>query len=372
MEESLAMNESNQFTRRELLLTGAKFGGALFALPIISACAAPAASVAPPSAPSSPSGPAPSATRASPARTIRLAHVAPPGIPPDLAVQRFAEVVSERSGGSLEVQLHGNSELGPDQQTFQSVQSGTIEMALTGDGIAANVVPRYLWVSVPFMLESEEQYLKVLNSPITQQLGEALLDLVGTRVLADFYRLPRQLATRDKAVLTPEDARGVKLRVPDVPLYSDAYRDLGFSTTAIPFGEVYGALQQGVVDAAEAGIDFLDGASFDEVCKQLMLTEHAYGDFLMIINEQFYQGLTDEERAAIHEGAEEATTVNFDESKKLQNQLIDEWRGAGVTVHEPETIDKAAFSRIIVEKAIPRYEGRWGAGFYEQIASQAG
>ncbi len=303
--------------------------------------------------------------------TAKLGHIAAADQPHGLAAQRLADLAKQYSNGEVEIQVFPSSQIGNEPQLFQGVKAGSIEMALQGEGTLAQPVPMYHWPIVPFMLKGPQHYEKVLNSDLPKELGAEVLKRTGVRVLGDWYRSARQMGHRSKPVKNPQDAKGQKLRVAEVPLYIDAYRDMGFAVTPMNWGELYGALQQGVVEMAEAQMEWFWGTKLFEVQKYLMLTNHCHGDYVVECNDKWWQSLGKAHQDAILRAVREAGQHNMEQVKKWDTDLSQQLGGKGMVVVKPEEIDRAAFVKIVQDKSIPRYEEKWGKGFYDRIMKLA-
>ena len=380
---------SKNLTRRSFLRATVGVVGVSAAGSLLAACSAPAA--APTTAPAAKAteapkpaattAPAPAATTApAPAATsapaqagkkiaAKLGHIAAADQPHGLAAQKLADLARQYSGGTVDIQVFPSSQIGAEPQLLQGVIAGSIEMALQGEGTLAQPVPQYHWPTVAFMLKGPEHYEKVLKSDIPKELAELVAKNTqgNVRVLGDWYRSARQMGHRSKPIKSPADAKGAKLRVAEVPMYIDTYRELGFAVTPMNWGELYGALQQGVVEMAEAQMEWFWASKLYEVQKYLMLTSHCYGDYVVECNEKWWQGIGKEAQDAIARATKEAGDFNMQEVKKWDAQLADQLAGKGMTVIKAAEIDRAAFEKIVIEKSIPRYEEKWGKGFYDKI-----
>jgi tripartite ATP-independent transporter DctP family solute receptor len=286
-----------------------------------------------------------------------------------MAAQKLSDLAKQYSNGNIEIGVFPSSQIGAEPQLLQGVIAGSIELALQGEGTLAQPVPQYHWPTVAFMLKGPAHYEKVLTSDLTKELAELVSKNTqgNVRVLGDWYRSARQMGHRSKAVKSPADAKGEKLRVAEVPMYIDTYRDIGFAVTPMNWGELYGALQQGVVNMAEAQMEWFWGSKLFEVQKFLMLTSHCYGDYVVETNDKWWQGIGTENQQIIQRAVKEAGDYNMQEVKKWDSQLADQLAGKGMTVVKPEELDRAAFEKIVIEKSIPRYEEKWGKGFYDRI-----
>jgi tripartite ATP-independent transporter DctP family solute receptor len=221
---------------------------------------------------------------------IRLGHIAAPNQPPDQAAKRFSALAAEKSKGELDIQVFPGSQLGAEPQLFQGVRTGTIEMCLNGEGSLVNVDPRFHMYITPFLIPGDAAYERLLKSELTKKIMDEFVQKSGgIRVIGGWYRSARHIGHKTKAIRNPDEAKGVKLRVAGVPLYIDTYRDIGFAVTPMNWGELYTALQQGVVEAMEGQLEWFTGSSLFEVQKALTLSGHCYGNYVCEINDQFFQ-----------------------------------------------------------------------------------
>jgi TRAP-type transport system periplasmic protein len=299
---------------------------------------------------------------------IRLGHIAAPNQPPDQAAKRFSALAAEKSKGELDIQVFPGSQLGAEPQLFPGVRTGIIEMCLNGEGQLSTVDPRFNMYIVPFLIPSDSAYETLLKSPLTKKImDEFVQKSSGIRVIGGWYRSARHIGHKTRAIRNPDEAKGVKLRVAEVPLYIDAYRDIGFAVTPMNWGELYTALQQGVVDAMEAQLEWFTGSSLFEVERALTLTGHAYGNYVCEINDQFFQSLSKANQQALMDAYAEATALNEQLVKQWDKDQLGVLRTKGMQVTVPEQVDKKAFQKIVLDRSIPRYEARWGKGYIEQV-----
>jgi TRAP-type transport system periplasmic protein len=313
-------------------------------------------------------GQAPAASAGIKRIPIRLGHIAAPNQPPDQAAKRFSALAAEKSKGELDIQVFAGSQLGAEPQLFQGVRTGTIEMCLNGEGQLSTVDPRFHMYLVPFLIPGDASYEKLLKSELTKKIMDEFVQKSGgIRVIGGWYRSARHIGHKTKPIRNPDEARGVKLRVAEVPLYIDAYRDIGFAVTPMNWGELYTALQQGVVEAMEAQLEWFTGSSLFEVQKALTLSGHCYGNYVCEINDQFFQSLNKANQQALMEAYAEATAVNEQLVKQWDKDQLGVLQSKGMQVTMPEQVDRKAFQKIVLEKSIPRYEAKWGKGYIDQI-----
>ena len=300
-------------------------------------------------------------------KTLRLAYVAPAGTADDAACKKFADLVAQKTNDALEVRTFPNAQLGPENQAFQQVQLGSIDFGYSdASTIAQAGVPEWQVLSFPYLYRDMEHLKAALHSPVTRDMSEKLLAKVGLRVLGPWGRTPRYIATVSKPIRKPADLKGLKLRVPQNPLWFDMATALGTNPTPINWGELYTALSQKTVEGFEIHAGWIVGSRLYEVTKFLNFTHHQYGGYVLYVNDRIFQGLPAEQRRAIEEAAREAGEFQH-------KAIIDEDRQAIVTCRDKgmawvEDVDRAAL-RELTKPMIAKYEAQWGAGLIERIAA---
>ncbi|MHA6631083.1 TRAP transporter substrate-binding protein [Pseudonocardia sichuanensis] len=302
-------------------------------------------------------------------QTLRLGYIMAEGDPGDLGAKRFKEIVEERSAGSLEVLLQGNSLLGGEQDLWEGHEIGSVEMSLTGVGPISFFTPQYAGVQMYYAIEDQEHLEKVFNGEIGDEIEAALLQAKGGRVLDWWHRGPRQV-TGNKPIRTPADLAGFKIRTPEGRTYIEAWQALGAAPTPMALGELFTALEQGVVDGQENPLALIATNSFDEVQSHVSLTGHQVAPYLLSISELTWQTLSDEEKRIVQEAALEAGTYEKQVVADSEETFKAELQQRGMTVVEDVDVD--AFSEIMLETARRlEAEGLWQEGLYERMRELA-
>jgi tripartite ATP-independent transporter DctP family solute receptor len=300
--------------------------------------------------------------------TIRFNHTDGRGGEAFHFAERFKALAAERSGGRITVQTFHTGELGAERDMFDSLQIGAIEMGRSGSLIISIAAPAYGAMDVPYVFRSQEHLRNVLSGPIGQAMHGEFLARRGIRVLGIVNRGPRHLTTRNRAVRTPVDLRGLKLRVPEIPVYVAAWRALGASPLPMAFPEVFTALQQGTIDGQENPLGTIHGNNFQDVQRYLILTAHVRGNGWMIASERFWQSLSGEDRTLIqgcvNDAAAHADAVIAQRESELRLTLQQR-----MTVVEPDT---RPFADIVLRDVPPRFADRWRPGLLDEIARTAG
>ncbi|MDO4904913.1 MAG: TRAP transporter substrate-binding protein [Lautropia sp.] len=238
--------------------------------------------------------------------TLTLGHGAAPGNPRAVAAERFARLVGEKTAGAVEINLAGSEQLGSDAAMLTSLRTGVLDFSINSQGPTSAVTPELNVLSLPFLFRDSAQALQVLNGAIGTQLSEAL-EAKGLVVLDWWDNGTRHITNSKRAIEKPADLRGMKIRVPPDAMISDIFRALGASTEQIAFGELYLALQQGVVDGQENPLANIDSSKLYEVNRFISLTGHAWSCNPFLMGRVTQGKVGKPELQAIMQAAQEAT-----------------------------------------------------------------
>ncbi|MES2787353.1 MAG: TRAP transporter substrate-binding protein [Pseudomonadota bacterium] len=201
--------------------------------------------------------------------TLKLAHVVPPKSSKDLANIRFAELVGKCTNGTVKVEVFPGGQLGKEADLAQAVALGTVDL-FWGDAATFSPFVKELNVfNTPFLFKDVKQWKTVVRGPIGDDLVQRLEAKSAVKILGRMQMGDRYILTSKKPVRVPADLAGMKIRVPDVPMYTASFAALGAKATPIAFSEVYVSLQQGVIDGMENPSGLIRGMKFYEVTKYL-------------------------------------------------------------------------------------------------------
>lgn len=271
--------------------------------------------------------------------TLKLGHLANEQNTWHKAALNFAEEVAALTDGAVEVQVFPNESLGREMDLINGMQLGTVDMTITGESLQ-NWAPMAALLAVPYAYTSLEQMDAVASGEIGDQIEAQILERAQVRPLAYFARGPRNL-TSNRAIASPAELDGLKMRVPNVPLFVDTWRALGAQPTPMAFSEVFTALQNGTIGAQENPLALIKSASFFEVQSHVNLTEHVRSWIYLAIGEPSFQKLSAEHQAAVVEAAARAQAHERELFLADETQLRADLEAAGMTFVE---VDKAAFA----------------------------
>ena len=262
-------------------------------------------------------------------KVIRVASLIALGHNHSVAIQKFAAGVKQRTQGQIDVQYFPDSQLGSGSEIVQSVKQGTIEMALAYTVLVAPFEPVVGVTMLPYVFRDFPQMRKILHGQPGKKIADRLLQTTGIRTLAWLEQGLRNIETSKREVLKVEDFRGLKLRVPQTEITTHIYRVLNASPAPMAFGELYTALQTGVMDGAEMDTMGLVSSKLYEVSGNLYLWGISSSTGMVIINDKFYQGLTAEQQKILSEEMSAAQKYNSDTIEGLEKKALEDLVAAG-------------------------------------------
>lgn len=269
---------------------------------------------------------------------MRLGH----GLPEDHAVHkavvRFADLVKERSNGEIEIKVFANGVLGGEREMLEQVQNGVLELTKASASPLETFSTDYKVFNLPFVFRDRDHFFKVLTSPV----GESILASSKKRgfIGLAYYDSGARSFYAKKAINTPDDLKGMKIRVQQSPTTIKMIQALGATPTPMAWGEVYSALQTGVVDGAENNVTALTNGRHGEVCKFYSETEHQIVPDVLVMSSTRWDSL----KKAHQEIIKKAAIDSFEYQKSLWGAFEKVERekalAMGVKFNTP---DKAAF-----------------------------
>lgn len=277
--------------------------------------------------------------------TIKIGTTNQTGHPITLSLIHFGELVEKYSDGTLKVEVYSDGQLGNERDLVEGVSLGTMYMCLSSTGPVGSFAPKMEVLNLPYLFRDNEHAYQVLDGEIGEELGADLLK-VGIRNLCYWENGWRQLTNSKRVINTPQDLRGLKIRVMESQIMVATLNAMGASAVPMGWSEVITSLQQGIIDGQENPIinNVFNGAY--EVQKYLSLTRHFYNPSVLLINEKFYQGLTDKQRSAIDRAAIEARDYQRTLGQQMEaDALADLTARFGLQINENPDFD--AFSAAV-------------------------
>lgn len=297
---------------------------------------------------------------ASAATTLRFGHANNQGeIATDL-FQEFAENVKQQTNGEVVIRVFPAEQLGKEADLIQQVKSGALDISAPSMPALSSLAPSLEIASAPFLWRDWAQAEAAITGAPFQPSFDELRDRHNVLMLSKiWYWGWRNLTTGTRAVNKPEDLAGLKIRVPESPVWVEMIRAMGAAPTPIPFGEVYTALQQRTVDGQENPIPTIYSRKFYEVQGHLSMTRHMLQNNTMIINKRSFDKLSPANQKILIDAAAAASVKNSKLQQEREASMLEDIRKSGKTAIN-DSPDRDAFAAKM-GPAYQKLESRWGA-----------
>ncbi|WP_221029280.1 TRAP transporter substrate-binding protein [Actomonas aquatica] len=282
------------------------------------------------------------------ARVLKLGHALDQSHPVHAGMEFMAQRLAEISGGQMEIQIFPNGQLGSEPETVEQLQRGALAMVKTSAAAMEGFVPEMAVFGLPYLFRDDEHYWTVLNGPIGKELLEAGAP-VGIHGLCYYDSGSRSFYTIDGPILDPEAVKGQKIRTLQSRMAMDLISTMDGAPTPIPWGELYTALQQRMVDGAENNPPSFLTSRHYEVAKYYSLDEHTRIPDMVIFSQKIWDTLSPQQQAWVEQAAMESVDFQRALWTEKTEEALEQVEAAGVTVYRP---DKTPF----VEATAPLYE----------------
>ena len=268
-------------------------------------------------------------------KNLKLAHGLPTDHPVHKAMVFMADRCKEISDGKLQIQIYAGGQLGSEQQCVELLQIGSLAITKVSAAVMESFTDDYKVLGLPYIFRDQEHGFKVFDGEIGREL---LLSTEQKRIrgLCFYDAGSRSFYTINKPVQSPDDLAGMKIRVMKSKTAMDMVQSLGGSPTPISWGELYTALQSGVVDGAENNPPTFYTSHHYEVCKHYSLDEHTAVPDVLIISQPIWDGLTEQEKQWLQQAADESVPVQRKLWAASVEESLREVQKAGVKVYRPD------------------------------------
>lgn len=284
--------------------------------------------------------------------------------PECLGALRFGELAEKKTGGRVKVQVYPLSQLGAQREMLEGLRLGTIEMTMVTVGFMSSYDPFLNIFELPYLYRDHFHSYRVFDGPIGEDVKKRIEAKTDFKPLAFFEAGIRHLTNSRRAIKTPEDLKGLKIRVPQSKVNMDALGAMGATPVAMAFPEIYSALQQKVIDGQENPYTMPWNFKFYETQKYLSKTGHMLLTHTVLYSKKLWEKLPPDIQQALMESANEAKHYQREQvrlaEEKLQGQLVEK---GGMQFNE---VDQAAF-RKAVEPLYPKYAKEYGSEAAEFI-----
>lgn len=272
-------------------------------------------------------------------RNLKIAHGLNVDHPVHKAMVFMAQRTEELSEGTMHIDVYPSEQLGTEKECIEQLQLGILSMTKVSSSPLESFVPNIKVLALPFLFRDSEHKWKVFNSDIGKNLLTAC-EIKGVRGLCYYDAGARSFYTKDKPILHPDDLKGLKIRTQQSPMAIELVNTLGGSATPIPWGELYTALQQGVVDGAENNEPSLYTSRHYEVAKHYSLNEHTMVPDVLLISARQWHDLTPSQQEILQQAADESVVKQRQLWADFVKKSMDDMISKGLKVYHP---DKAPF-----------------------------
>jgi len=287
-------------------------------------------------------------------KVLYLGHTLPQTHPVHKGILEFQKALEAKSNGTLKVKIFPDAQLGSEREVLELLQIGSVAATKVSAATLSNFVPEYHILGIPYLFRDKEHQFDVLEG----EIGKSILEKGSKfwlRGLCYYDAGSRSFYTSDKAIRTPDDLKGLKIRVMNNQMAINMVNSMGGSATPLAYGELYTAIQQGVVDGAENNPPSFVSSNHYEICKYYTLDQHSSVPDVLLIGTKYWEKLSDEEKVWVQEAADESAQAQ----KKFWSDSVDESmkiaKAAGVEVIIPEKSLFAEKSKSVVEEFVKEF-----------------
>lgn len=289
---------------------------------------------------------------------LQLGHALSEGTPAAELIDEMAESIKEKTDGRVTFDVFPNSQLGSETEMLEQVKLGTMGSAGIMIGSMQSLDPKLAIEDLPYMWKDIEHARAAYDGEFGDSLAEIISDQGMTKVgyLEWGYR---HITNNKQPIVKPEDMKGMQIRVAETKLRVDAFEEIGALPTVLAFSELYGALQQGAVDAQENPLANIVAPKFYEVQDYVSLTGHFYNTIMLVVSTDVWNKISEEDQKVILEEAEKIQQEVIVRNDEKENEYIEILKENGMQVNDD--VDKAAFR----EAMLPVYD-KWEKNVFGQ------
>lgn len=301
---------------------------------------------------------------------LKFAHVATPTRLYAQACDKLSEWVEERSNSRLKIEVFPGGQLGNERDLAEGVKMGTIDMCLVCSSTLGIWEEDFSILGVAFIWKNFEHMLKVVRGPIGQEMMDKIVKSTGIKILDMGWVDGQRHFNTNKPIRTPDDIVGLKIRVPEVPIFFSNMKAMGASVVAMPFSEVFTSVQTGVIDGQENPLDSIYTNKFYEITKYVSLSAHVTQNLAIIINNNRFINIPkDLQDILIKTTTDAGDWLNQQTIETYENYLqllINE----GMTIIDD--VDRAAFREKCKGPILEEWGKKWTESLYDEIVEMGG
>ena len=289
-------------------------------------------------------------------KQVRIPYIASELSPQHFQAHKFAEEVNKRLPGQFAFRFYPSGQLGPENSWWEQLQLGTMEMGIVVSA-AINVDRKFGIFDLPWLFKNSKNARSAMTGPLKDKVAQLLEQKSGVKVVGIYDHGFRHVMS-NRAIVKPEDMKGLKIRVAGGRARQDLFRKLGANPTPIDWTEVFSALQTGVVNGAEASIYGLYEAKLHQVCPNLSLTYHNYTSSFLVASKAFWKQLNPEQQKIFDQIGRDITNWAWDSADQNEKKYMEEMRKQA-KINEVNIDAFQAASSGLIDEYIKTYGGDW-------------
>jgi tripartite ATP-independent transporter DctP family solute receptor len=294
---------------------------------------------------------------------LRMGHALADDHPESQAFFEFSKRVKEKTNGRVDVQVFNNAQLGNERDMLEGCQIGSVDMTKVISSVLTGFIPQTKVFDMPYLFRDRAHFHKFATGPVAAKFNDELLPKAGFKGLALLDAGIRGVYNTKRPINKPEDLKGLKIRVPESPVIIQTFNVLGANATPLPVGEIYNALQQGVIDAAENAPVFVNSQKHYEIAKFFSETNHFIIPDFWVISTKTWQKLPPDIQKIIAETAVEIQQYEFKLWMDSEDKAVVTLKANGMKFN---SVDIAPFQKA-VEPVYKRYEKDLDQAILKQI-----
>jgi tripartite ATP-independent transporter DctP family solute receptor len=264
---------------------------------------------------------------------IKFGHVGEPASLFTASAEEFAKRANAKLGNKAKVVVYGSSQLGGDKELLQKLKLGTVDMALPST-VMSSEADLFGVFEMPYLVKDRAHMARIEKDVFWAKLAPEA-EKKGLKVLAVWENGYRHITNSKRPIVTPDDLKGIKLRVPEGKWRVRMFQDYGANPSPMKFSEVFTALQTGVMDGQENPFTQIYSAKFQEVQKYLSLSGHVYTPAYAVVGAKKWASLPEDVRKTLEDTAKETQAYVYDTATKAESDLLEKLKAAGMQVNTP-------------------------------------
>ncbi|MBC5635754.1 DctP family TRAP transporter solute-binding subunit [Ornithinibacillus sp. BX22] len=281
------------------------------------------------------------------------------------AAEKLAEDLEAETDGRITVEVFPNEQLsgGDSGKAVELLSKGNIDLTFNSTIIYSILDERFGVASAPFLFKDLDEVDEVFNGDGGEALKEILRE-IGVEPLGYGQNGFRQVTNSVREIKTPEDIKGLKIRIPGITMYTDLWRELGANPSTMTFSEVFTSLQQNTIDGQENPIDVIHSSRLEEVQDYISMWNYSYDPLVLGINKKLFDSMSEEDQELITRLGAEAANYQVELARKVEAEQITELEEKGMQFYYP-TEEELALFKETVQPVYDKYEAIWGADLLE-------